>query len=113
VILILKQIPHLLGHDTDPEGEMSFIQPDHENSLSELYAMLSDLHPGAAVIGLLSVALLLLWDRIPIMQAFSNSRIAGRCISGRRPESALSAWHRRRPEHSGESSGPGSGGQKS
>lgn len=23
-ILILKQIPHVLGHDTDPEGEMSF-----------------------------------------------------------------------------------------
>ncbi len=66
VILILKQIPHLLGHDTDPEGEMAFIQPDHENSLSEMYAMLSDLHPGAAVIGLLSVALLLLWDRIPL-----------------------------------------------
>src|SRR5687768_2138316 len=24
VILILKQIPHVLGHDTDPEGEMAF-----------------------------------------------------------------------------------------
>ena len=36
VILILKQIPHVLGHDTDPEGEMSFSQPDHENTLSEL-----------------------------------------------------------------------------
>jgi carbonic anhydrase len=68
VILILKQIPHLLGHDTDPEGEMAFIQPDHENSLSELYAMLSDLHPGAATIGLLSVVLLVLWDRIPLLK---------------------------------------------
>ena len=28
VILILKQIPHIVGHDTDPEGEMAFIQPD-------------------------------------------------------------------------------------
>jgi carbonic anhydrase len=65
VILILKQIPHLLGHDTDPEGQMSFAQPDHENTLSELYAMLNDLHPGAAVIGLLSVALLVMWDKIP------------------------------------------------
>ncbi|MBC7822008.1 MAG: SulP family inorganic anion transporter, partial [Planctomycetaceae bacterium] len=35
VILILKQIPHVLGHDTDPEGEMSFSQPDHENTLTE------------------------------------------------------------------------------
>jgi carbonic anhydrase/SulP family sulfate permease len=63
VILILKQIPHALGHDTDPEGEMSFSQPDHENTLSEFAAMLGDLHPGAAVIGLLSIALLVFWDK--------------------------------------------------
>ncbi|MFM9963004.1 MAG: bifunctional SulP family inorganic anion transporter/carbonic anhydrase [Planctomycetaceae bacterium] len=65
VILILKQIPHVLGHDKDPEGEMSFSQPDHENTLTEFYAMLGDLHKGAAVIGLLSVALLIAWDKIP------------------------------------------------
>ena len=35
VILILKQIPHVLGHDADPEGEMAFEQPDHENTFSE------------------------------------------------------------------------------
>ena len=68
VILILKQIPHLLGHDTDPEGQMSFAQPDHENTLSELYAMLGDLHPGAAAIGLLSIAVLLIWDRTPSLK---------------------------------------------
>ena len=65
VILILKQIPHLLGHDTDPEGEMSFSQPDHENTLSEFLAMIGDLHQGAAVIGLVSIALLVIWDRTP------------------------------------------------
>jgi carbonic anhydrase len=32
VILILKQIPHVFGHDADPEGDMSFVQPDHENT---------------------------------------------------------------------------------
>lgn len=61
IILILKQIPHVIGHDTDPEGEMSFLQPDRENTFTELFGMLADLHPGAAVIGLLSVALLVLW----------------------------------------------------
>ncbi len=71
VILILKQIPHVLGHDTDPEGEMSFSQPDHENTLTEFYAMLGDLHPGAAAIGLLAVALLLLWEKIPSLKKSS------------------------------------------
>ncbi len=71
VILILKQIPHVLGHDTDPEGEMSFSQPDHENTLSEFYAMLGDLHPGAASIGLLSIAVLMLWNKIPSLKKSS------------------------------------------
>lgn len=63
VILILKQIPHVLGHDADPEGEMAFDQPDHENTFSEFGEMLYDMHPGAAAIGLVSVAVLLFWDR--------------------------------------------------
>lgn len=65
VILILKQIPHLVGHDADPEGEMSFVQPDEQNTFSELLATLGDLHAGAAVIGFLSLAILIGWSRIP------------------------------------------------
>ncbi|MCA9074247.1 MAG: bifunctional SulP family inorganic anion transporter/carbonic anhydrase [Planctomycetaceae bacterium] len=64
VILILKQIPHLFGHDADPEGEMSFQQPDHENTFSELYAIIGDLHWGAAVIGLTSLALLVIYGKL-------------------------------------------------
>lgn len=63
VILILKQIPHVLGHDKDPEGEMSFIQPDSQNTFSELLSVLDDFHVGAAVVGLLSVVLLVGWQR--------------------------------------------------
>lgn len=68
VILILKQLPHLLGHDTDPEGEMAFRQPDHENTLSELARMIGDIHPGATLIGLVSIALLVAWDRIDLLK---------------------------------------------
>jgi carbonic anhydrase/SulP family sulfate permease len=63
LILVLKQIPHLLGHDTDPEDDMSFAQPDHENTFTELVAMLGDVQFGAAVIGILSLAVLLIWNR--------------------------------------------------
>ncbi|MBI2825253.1 MAG: bifunctional SulP family inorganic anion transporter/carbonic anhydrase [Planctomycetia bacterium] len=62
-ILILKQIPHVLGHDTDPEGDMGFQQPDHETTFSEFGQLLGDLHPGAATIGLLSILLLVVWQR--------------------------------------------------
>ncbi|MEO8494530.1 MAG: SulP family inorganic anion transporter, partial [Planctomycetota bacterium] len=64
VILILKQIPHLLGHDTDPEGEMSFAQPDKHNTFTEFTTLFEgQMHFGAAVIGLISIALLVFWNR--------------------------------------------------
>ena len=63
IILILKQIPHLFGHDPDWLGDMSFMQPDGQNTFSELIAMLSGVHPGAALIGLLSLAVLIAWDK--------------------------------------------------
>lgn len=62
VIITFKQIPHLVGHDSDPEGDMSFSQPDLETTFSELFRMFGDYQLGAAVVGLLSVALLILWD---------------------------------------------------
>ena len=45
VILILKQIPHVFGYDTDPEGDLAFQQPDHENTFSELARTIVDIHP--------------------------------------------------------------------
>ncbi|NBV48310.1 MAG: SulP family inorganic anion transporter, partial [Verrucomicrobia bacterium] len=71
VILILKQIPHVVGHDADPEGDMGFLQPDGRNTLSELLSSLVDLEPGATVVGLVSLAVLLAWDR----SRFKNSLV--------------------------------------
>ena len=68
VILILKQIPHLFGHDTDPEGEMSFFQPDKQNTFSELLQILSDLHPGAIVVGFVSLAIIYFWGRVSFLK---------------------------------------------
>lgn len=68
IILVLKQIPHLFGHDTDPEGDMSFVQPDQETTISEIGELLFDIHLGATVIGLVSIAMLVLWDRIKILK---------------------------------------------
>lgn len=61
IILILKQIPHIFGHDTNPEGEMSFWQPDRQTTFSELLELTGDFHIGATFVGLLSVAVMLFW----------------------------------------------------
>ena len=63
VILILKQIPHVLGHDPDPEGDLAFQQPDARNTFSALLDLLGGVEPGAAVVGLGSVLLLVVWGR--------------------------------------------------
>ena len=63
LILILKQAPHLVGHDANPLGIMAFEDPDHENTFSELMYLFRAIHPGAAVIGVISLLFLLAWDR--------------------------------------------------
>ena len=68
IILVMKQIPHLFGHDSDPEGDMSFVQPDRENTFSELGQLMSHIHPGAALVGIVSVVFLVLWDQSKILK---------------------------------------------
>ncbi|MCB0641574.1 MAG: SulP family inorganic anion transporter [Phaeodactylibacter sp.] len=63
IIIILKQIPHALGYDKDPEGDMNFQQVDGYNTFSELGHMLDFINPGAVIIALASLAILILWEQ--------------------------------------------------
>jgi MFS superfamily sulfate permease-like transporter len=63
IILILKQIPHIFGHDPDYVGDLTFFQGDGENTFSEIFKTFLAIHPGATVIGLFSLILLWNWDR--------------------------------------------------
>lgn len=68
VLLILKQLPHLVGHDPDPVGEMSFQQPDHESTLSELGLIFQDFQLAAIVTGFLSLLILVGWSRVRFLE---------------------------------------------
>lgn len=68
LLLILKQLPHLVGHDPDPVGEFAFEQPDHENTFSDLWMALGDLQPAAMIIGLVSALMLIGWDKVPALK---------------------------------------------
>jgi len=65
LVLIFKQIPHLLGHDTDPIGEMSFWQPDRETTFTEFFKISGDTHLGAVLTSVVSLVLLFGWNRLP------------------------------------------------
>lgn len=62
-ILLLKQLPHLVGFDIDYWGDFSFLQADQENTFSELIKMLFNVHAGATLVGISSLILLLGWER--------------------------------------------------
>jgi len=64
IIIILKQIPHFFGYDTDPEGDFAFIQVDGENTFSEIVNAINFISPGATLIALIGMAILLLWSNI-------------------------------------------------
>jgi len=72
VILILKQLPHVVGHDADADGEMSFFQPDQRNTFTELLDTVFDIQPGAALVGGLGLAILIFWGRV---KSLKNSPI--------------------------------------
>jgi len=67
IIIILKQIPHALGYDAVPEGSLAFQQSDNHNTFSELFYMLDLVNPGAIVVTLFALGILILWDQ-PFMK---------------------------------------------
>lgn len=64
IILIIKQIPHALGYDADYNGDFQFIQSDSENSFTALFTAVNKINVGAAIISLVSLVILLLWDKL-------------------------------------------------
>jgi carbonic anhydrase len=63
IIIILKQIPHAFGYDKDAEGDFYFLQVDGENTFSGLFNSIARIDLGATVICLVSLAILILWER--------------------------------------------------
>ncbi|MFM1875325.1 MAG: hypothetical protein RL266_1062 [Bacteroidota bacterium] len=62
LILIMKEIPHALGYDEDFIGDMDFRQLDGHNTITELYYAFVYSSPGAIIISVISMALLILFE---------------------------------------------------
>lgn len=64
IIIILKQIPHFLGRDSDPEGDFAFFQIDGENTFTEIINSIGDPTVGPTLIGFIALAILILWNAV-------------------------------------------------
>lgn len=61
VLIILKQIPHAVGYDFDPQGDFSFSQIDGHNTFSQLFYMLNIKSIGPFVVFMSSFFILIAW----------------------------------------------------
>lgn len=66
IILILKQIPHAVGFDRNVEDDFSFFQQDGENTFSELLNITRFFIPGAFLIAIISISVLVFWNKLPL-----------------------------------------------
>jgi MFS superfamily sulfate permease-like transporter len=64
LILILKQIPHFFGYESDFQGDESFAQKDGKNTFSEIYFSIKNLLPMALIIGVICLGFQILWDKV-------------------------------------------------
>ncbi|MEQ1558713.1 MAG: SulP family inorganic anion transporter [Methyloglobulus sp.] len=81
LLIILKQIPHALGYDKNVEGDFSFFQEDGETTISALTSALEVFTPGAVLISIISIAILIFWEvflikRYRIFQVIQGSLVS-------------------------------------
>ena len=79
--IILKQLPHALGYDADPEGSLAFTGAGGENTASALVHMFSFIQPGALVVALLSLVVLVLWEQPAIKRIRASLWIQGPLVA--------------------------------
>ncbi|MFD1316528.1 SulP family inorganic anion transporter [Namhaeicola litoreus] len=64
IIIILKQIPHFFGYDKEPEGSESFIESSGENTFSVILHLENNIVLGSFIVGVLGLAIILIWDLV-------------------------------------------------
>lgn len=68
IIIILKQIPHAFGHDVDNEGDFFFIEKSGHTTFDTLIESINHIHLGALIIAVISLAILITWDKVPALK---------------------------------------------
>ena len=68
LIIILKQLPHAVGFDKDFEGNESFAGIEGGNTFSFLAEAVNFITPGAMIVALISLALMLLWEKVDFLK---------------------------------------------
>lgn len=68
IIIILKQIPHAFGHDVTNEGDFFFIEKSGNTTFDTLIESVNYIHLGSLFIALVSLAILITWEKVPALR---------------------------------------------
>ncbi|MCE2847279.1 MAG: SulP family inorganic anion transporter [Sphingobacteriales bacterium] len=69
VIIILKQLPHAVGYDVDNEGDFFFIEKGTgHNTFSALIDAVNYSHPGAIIVTVVSLTILIAFIKVPLLK---------------------------------------------
>lgn len=63
ILIIAKQIPHAFGRDTDDQGHVTELFPYGNEDWHELLIPLQKIEVGVAVISVVSILIMILWDK--------------------------------------------------
>ena len=80
LIIILKQIPIFFGY-VAPEGDFSFLQSDGSNTFTGITNALEYISPGATLIGVIAMGILLLWSNVLTAKARIFELVQGPLIA--------------------------------
>ena len=64
LILILKQLPHLIGYNANYEGDETFLQSDNKNTFSGITWALKYVLPLSLIIGVVGLLIQILWEKV-------------------------------------------------
>ena len=75
IIIILSQLPHAVGFDEMHEGDYFFINPAGDHQLFVTLAnTINFIHPGAVIVVLVSLAILIAFLKVPFLKRLKSSK---------------------------------------
>lgn len=81
LILIMKQLPHAIGYDASFEGDESYMQETASSTAQELLSALQLISPGATLVSMVALLILILWESAFIKRVAVLKMIPGALIA--------------------------------
>ena len=81
ILIVLKQIPHALGVDSDYMGDETFAQADGFNTITEVARAVSALSPSAVLVSVLGLAILIGWESAAVKRVRALAAVPGPLVA--------------------------------